>query len=762
VESNYQETEVHKDVKNDMRQVGLFCWYTFSQDSNILCVNVKDSSIEYLLSMGHRVRGISLDSVYDDSLMSKGDYDYIVAIYCIEYTKKPVTFLERLKRLIKPDGKILLGTDNRLGLRYFCGEVDNYSKQSFDGLTNYQDFLEQNDSGRAYTKQEIISFLRDAGFNSSLFFSVLPNLDYPQLVFSENYLPNENLGDRYFPKYCASSNIILNEAKIYDSFVANGVFHYFANTYLIESSVKNGLKNDIFQVTINLDRSKDNALATLITKDSVKKIALFTEAKTHLRRLYDNNNYLNSRGVKTVSCKLSDNVLEMPFIPYKLANDYFRKLLESDVSKFIQILDLYRNSVLQTSDYYIDDKYGIILKKGFIDLVPINCFLEKGEFIFFDQEFCIDNLPLNLILLRIITLIYDNSEYREKLLPKSILFEKYGMLSSIDELRQIEWDFLKRLRNISDENVENLSLISESIIKNRLFISGTGRHLECENVELTHETEELKKQVADLLCDRLFHDNECKDVYLYGSGKFADKFYQTHKDEFNIVGVIDSAPEKWNTSFYNYQVLSPEILKNINKLNSKIIICIRNYYSVYQLLLKAGMTDICLYNADYNYSKYQFRAYKQNPVSIIKDKKIYHVGYLSGVFDLYHIGHINIFRRAKEMCDYLIVGICTDEYVVHKKKKTPFIPFEERMQVVKSCRYVDEVVKVPYMHEDITEAWEKYHYDVQFVGSDYEHDQWWLNQKAWLEQHGATMVFFPYTQQTSSTKIKSLIEKGLL
>ena len=109
-----------------------------------------------------------------------------------------------------------------------------------------------------------------------------------------------------------------------------------------------------------------------------------------------------------------------------------------------------------------------------------------------------------------------------------------------------------------------------------------------------------------------------------------------------------------------------------------------------------------------------------------------------------------------------VIGVTSDEYVINKKQRTPFILCDERIQVIQSCKYVDEVVKVPYMHEEITEAWEKYHYDVQFCGSDYENNPWWLEQKAWLEQHGSTIVFFPYTQQTSSTKIKSLIEKGLL
>ena len=119
-------------------------------------------------------------------------------------------------------------------------------------------------------------------------------------------------------------------------------------------------------------------------------------------------------------------------------------------------------------------------------------------------------------------------------------------------------------------------------------------------------------------------------------------------------------------------------------------------------------------------------------------------------------------RRAKEQCDYLIVAVASDEYVRNHKGKEPFIPFEERCEVLKSCMYADEVVKVPYKYAGTVEAFQKYHFDVQFCGSDYENDPWWLAQKRYLEEHGATLVFFSYTEQTSSTKIKALIEQNLL
>ncbi|MCR5223228.1 MAG: adenylyltransferase/cytidyltransferase family protein [Lachnospiraceae bacterium] len=142
--------------------------------------------------------------------------------------------------------------------------------------------------------------------------------------------------------------------------------------------------------------------------------------------------------------------------------------------------------------------------------------------------------------------------------------------------------------------------------------------------------------------------------------------------------------------------------------------------------------------------------------------KKYHVGYIAGVFDLYHIGHLNMFRHAKEMCDYLIVGVVSDEGVKRFKKVQTFVPFEERIEMVRSCRYVDEAVEIPYLFNGSQDAWRMHHFDVQFSGSDYQNDPGFENYKKFLEEHGATLEFFPYTQSTSSTQLRALIEKKLI
>ncbi len=124
---------------------------------------------------------------------------------------------------------------------------------------------------------------------------------------------------------------------------------------------------------------------------------------------------------------------------------------------------------------------------------------------------------------------------------------------------------------------------------------------------------------------------------------------------------------------------------------------------------------------------------------------------------LFHIGHLNILRRAKEQCDYLLVGVVSDEQVIKSKKTRPYIPFAERLEIVQACRYVDEAVMISADRPNTEDAWYMHHFDVQFSGSDYADDPVWLARKVFLQQHGADMVFFPYTETTSSTAIKDQI-----
>lgn len=131
------------------------------------------------------------------------------------------------------------------------------------------------------------------------------------------------------------------------------------------------------------------------------------------------------------------------------------------------------------------------------------------------------------------------------------------------------------------------------------------------------------------------------------------------------------------------------------------------------------------------------------------------IGYTSGVFDLFHIGHLNLLKNAKSMCDRLIVGVTTDELVSYKFKKA-VIPFPERMEIVRSIKYVDAVIPQSTMNK--MEVWEKLKYNVMFVGDDWFNNERWREYENEFKKIGVQIIYFPYTQGTSSTILNDALK----
>lgn len=130
---------------------------------------------------------------------------------------------------------------------------------------------------------------------------------------------------------------------------------------------------------------------------------------------------------------------------------------------------------------------------------------------------------------------------------------------------------------------------------------------------------------------------------------------------------------------------------------------------------------------------------------------MYKIGYTTGVFDLFHIGHLNILRMAKEQCDFLVVGVSTDALVESYKHKIPVIPFEERIQIVAAIRYVDKTV--PQISMDKRAAWDQIHYDALFHGDDWKGSHLYHQTEEELKNVGVSVVYLPHTKGTSSTEI---------
>lgn len=605
-------------------------------------------------------------------------------------------------------GRLFLAVNNKNALRYECGDLP---------------------VGNCYTKTDICNYLKEAGLPYKVY-SVYPCIEYPQLLYAEGCLPNEELAVRYFPKYNHPETVFEKEEFLIDSLIPQGLFHEKANAFLFECS-PDGHFSNIEHITLSGDRYPEKAFATIIRSNgTVTKKALYPEGAKHLRVLHENMQTLKERGIPVITGQIVDGSYTMPFVDAVLATTYLKRALRKDRELFIALYDRIAAIILQSAEYVEENEDGVILKRGYIDMVPLNAFYKDGDFLFFDQEFYIENCPAKAVLYRALIIPYCGDEEVNKLCPLSFLLERYGLAEKQEYWQHYADAFLETLRD-----PEEWSQLRKKHGRNDRITEGNRRN---------------RVMQREKSC---FSDIGNRNVVVFGTGRFADKFVDMYHNDYSIVAAIDNNPERQETEWKGLYVYAPETLRGDK--DSFVMVCVKDYESILAQLTELGVEHMDVYDA---HRVYPGRQADNIPYT----GKPYHIGYCAGVYDLFHIGHVNIFRRAKELCDYLIVGVVTDIGVRNNKHREPFIPFEERLEMVRSCRYVDEAVEIPYIYCRTPDMFEKYHFDVQFSGSDYEHDQGWLAMKQYLNERGAEMVFFPYTECTSSSKIKSLIEKGLL
>jgi len=733
-------------------QYGLWGWYDFSDVDKMLWVDGTEELSSHFHNLPKRVDCISLDETTNEDWLQKhiAEYDVILSIAGIEKLEAPVAVLAQWKKLLKPSGKLLLGMNNRFGLKYFCGDRDPYTMCNFDGIENYRSInrSREENAGRMYSKAEIKEMLTEAGLKDSRFYSVLPDLANCTLIYAEDSLPDEDLANRLFPVYNYPESVFLEEQELYAGLVKNDMFHQMANAYLVECSLSGDLSN-VFQVTSSMERGKENAFFTLIRRDGmVEKRPAYYEGKIQLQNMALNHARLKERGVCAVDGYMENASYIMPYVTGVNGLNYLEVLMETDKEKFLKELDRFCDLVRESSEIYhenLADEDSAFFHHGFIDMVPWNTIYRDGEFVFFDQEFCVENYPVKAILIRTIGYLQGvANSMKEKVFSEDFLFQRYNLAQNKDIWLSMEREFFEQIKQ-----------------EKELREYHNGCKANYYQIQLNRQKINYSSEKYQRLFINIFHNADHRKLILFGSGRFAEKFMTMYKVDYPVYKIIDNNSARWGQSLDGVEIVSPDILREMGQGEYKVIVCIKNYTFVTKQLDDMGVTEYSIYDANRIYPRKK-KTIVQTATNTEEEPKKYHIGYVAGVFDLFHYGHLNILRRAKEQCDYLIVGVVSDRQVREGKKVEPFVPFDERLEIVRSCRYVDEAHEIPFEHPDTDTAWQLYQFDVQFSGSDYEHDPAWLAKKKWLEERGSTMVFYPYTQSTSSTKLKKLITERLI
>lgn len=757
---------------------GAFVWYNFRQGSSILYIYSRrvDEAVTELLESKGKVENCSIEQVLNNQSESN-IYDYIVGIDVIEESRCPQNLLDICHQLLKLDGRLIIGVENRYAIKYICGDRDPYTNHNFDGIENYRRLSDADwDSiaGRCYSMSELKLMLSQAGFDNDKFYSVMPSLQETQLVYAEGYEPVEELAMRYFPLYNYPDSVFLEEQYLYTDLIKNGMFHKMANAYIIECSI-DGRFDDTLHATISLDRGHENALVTSICEHdgvrSVLKKAVYQEGIHKLNEMQDNLRDLSERGINVVDSCVDGDTFVMPYVDAPVAMNELKAIAKKDKNAFLKAMDDMYELILNSSEHtgVLSEKdrnsahgrdVGPVLARGYIDMVPLNCFYDesakdsKSRFIYYDQEFYWENCPAKAVMYRSIMIIYDGTDKEfERIVAKGDLLDRYGLSECEDMWQRMSSRFTDVLRNQKP---------LRPYYENKRI---DGRILYTNREKINYSAKEYQKVFADIFDG--FDDS--KKLILFGSGRFTERFLFQFAGDYNIYSIVDNNSAKWGTTMQGVPVNSPDILKDIPEKDRHIIICIKGYNGVVNQLKDMGIMNYHIYDPGNDYPNKRKEQVAQRLAAVQENNSVagldksdidkpYNVGYIAGVFDLFHIGHLNMFKRAKEQCRYLIVGVVSDEGVRLNKQAEPFVPFDERIEMVRSCKYVDEAIKLPLNLCGTKDIFNVYHFDVQFSGSDYEHDPGWLAEKEFLEKNGSTMVFFPYTQSTSSTKLKKAIE----
>ncbi len=347
-----------------------------------------------------------------------------------------------------------------------------------------------------------------------------------------------------------------------------------------------------------------------------------------------------------------------------------------------------------------------------------------------------DHCPAGYVMFRAVHDIYNFIPETSNLIPLEEMKEKY-------ELKDL-WNYY-----LKAEGELSRKIVNKDIYTGRAIWMNDSESI----LRSNRRTMKLSSDRSIKLFDPVSGLND-KKLVLFGSGKYADYFIDKYGNQYKTEFIMDNNQDVWDTFKRGVVIKSPHEASRLIYGTYRIVIAVANYQPIVEQLNAMGIYED-------SYRIYQKSMDDLLPFTIAdaqSDGK-YNIGYVTGAFDLFHIGHLNLLKKCKERSHYLIAGVLTDEIIENEKHKTPFIPFEERIEIVKQCRYVDRVIPIDKNNTNKIDAWKELRYGCLFSGSD--HELHWTRLQAELRSLGSELEFFPYTQSTSSSMLQKAIKEQI-
>lgn len=470
----YHLTHIRKNILN---------WYPFKKEDSILEIGCGMGAITNMLcDKCGKVTAVelskrratatllrcrnqeNLDIIVGNlnDIQFKEKFDYITLIGVLEYqghytdSDNPYKdFLIKISNLLKPGGKLLLAIENKYGAKYWCGAREDHTGIPFDGLNQYNI---GNKNARTFSKQELKELLEKSGYSNNFFYYPMPDYKMPTVIYSEDYLPKDNNMYNLRPYYVPNSkSLLINEKYLYHDIIENDVFEFFSNSFLIECSTSDDYEDRIIFSALSSQRNSEYRIGTSIRKDK-KVIKHLLEGnkgiQQHIEQTAENMCQLNKIGLETISLDVNDNILMMDYMEepnleevlikyYKDKNiekiwDIYNKML-LQIEQSSEEADASENFIYELGiDTYSEEKdYGKIMRIGYIDLIPRNCFVKNDKWLWYDQEWKLDNIPSKYIFYKGILEMYHSYPQLGKVISAIEIAEKYKFLSYIPSFNKL-------------------------------------------------------------------------------------------------------------------------------------------------------------------------------------------------------------------------------------------------------------------------------------------------------------------------------------
>lgn len=387
-------------------------------------------------------------------------FDYITLIGVLEYqgsytaTENPyLDFLKKVKTLLKPEGHLLVAIENQYGLKYWCGAREDHTQIPFDGLNQYSISRR---AVRTFSKEALQQLLTESGFAKTYFYYPMPDYKLPTVIYSQEKLPADaNMYDANYYYSPDSKTLIAEEKSIYEDLIKNKVFEFFANSFLVECT-ETGEVGEVNFARLNTLRKSDYQIGTRMYRNgTVEKFPLTNGAKEHIAHIKRSESDFKESGLKILESRESENGLLFDYVNKKTLDELVVEACKmGDNDRVYEIFDRVYEDILHSSEKLpgtenilftlMDmpqgniDKYGPILKKGYLDMTLSNGFWSGKEILWFDQEWVLKGAPAKYILFRVMNQFYVT---HGEIYPAELLYQRYDMHTCLEEFGSMEHIF---------------------------------------------------------------------------------------------------------------------------------------------------------------------------------------------------------------------------------------------------------------------------------------------------------------------------------